>query len=231
MAGRKYPSQWEPPVQDECINKKQPTWISPPPLKRQRTRHEDGYQVSASDRALALPTCLLQSHKSAENPTASRLRLPSRESQRYGRPFASSDHHTSPVKEDAFQVNRPLMASSSRKSVCRVCMKAMIVQYDPIITCPGCCTEFHDSCRKPPLIDGVDPYVVSISLYLSLLTRKGSVGGASNVLAARGSPHGASPHHVAFFQKVPHLSPRGHRRSRITLLYKTQAKDYLHPIN
>jgi hypothetical protein len=59
-------------------------------------------------------------------------------------------------------------------------MKGTIVKYDPIIACLGCHVEFHDSCRKPPLVDEADPYVTLTLLDRELLTMKGNTGGASN---------------------------------------------------
>jgi hypothetical protein len=169
MAERRYRRHWALAIDNEDIDQQHPTLISPPPLKRQRTNLGDGHHASKPTASLA-PFRSLQSNKSVENPAASRSRLSLH--------FASSDSHTSPVHRNrepsvdpneygATRANPPSIGGSSKKPVCRVCTKGMVVQYDPIISCPGCRAEFHDSCRKPPLIDGVDPYVVSISLLVS----------------------------------------------------------------
>jgi len=43
------------------------------------------------------------------------------------------------------------------KRACCVCETSSATSYNPIFKCPGCHRAYHDSCRNPPLIDGVDP--------------------------------------------------------------------------
>lgn len=45
----------------------------------------------------------------------------------------------------------------SCKPACRVCGKTTATSYNPVIACPGCARPYHDSCRRPPLPQGVDP--------------------------------------------------------------------------
>ncbi|KAF2127416.1 hypothetical protein P153DRAFT_387959 [Dothidotthia symphoricarpi CBS 119687] len=53
--------------------------------------------------------------------------------------------------------NTSFNSGSSSKRTCRVCEKASATKYNPIITCPSCQRPYHDSCRKPRLVEGVDP--------------------------------------------------------------------------
>jgi hypothetical protein len=125
-------------------NERPPKRISPPPMKRQRTWTED-------------------SHLSTNGP-----KMPLRDAQGSRHSLASSDfpkphadtrqeHRTKSRKSGAACLNGASHSESSKKPVCRVCMKGTNVKYDPIIACPGCRGQFHDSCRKPPLIEAVDP--------------------------------------------------------------------------
>ncbi len=84
--------------------------------------------------------------------------------------LGSSTHHGSIGRDSSLSVrgsDGTHSGSSSRrgsfsKQACRLCDSTSATNYDPMITCLGCDRPYHDSCRKPPLIDGVDPYVISI---------------------------------------------------------------------
>jgi hypothetical protein len=66
---------------------------------------------------------------------------------------------TASRKSSSTKPSRPAVerSESSSKLVCTICSKTTNVKYDPIIACPGCQKHYHDSCRRPPLIEGVDP--------------------------------------------------------------------------
>jgi hypothetical protein len=62
--------------------------------------------------------------------------------------------------------------------VCRVCSKAAKVTYDPLIPCNGCQRFYHDSCRKPALVEGADSYVLVLSrFFVSMSLTEGGIHG------------------------------------------------------
>lgn len=113
--------------------------ISPPPLKRQRTVYEpsrvpDAGRLSGSSQSFHLFPAPAVHHAQKD-----RLRNES-----------SLDGHSNSPKRSA-------KSHISCKPACRVCDKTTATSYNPIITCPGCARSYHDSCRRPPLTQGVDP--------------------------------------------------------------------------
>lgn len=64
--------------------------------------------------------------------------------------------HTNPSNRQYSRASTA-SASSASKPICVMCSKATNVKYDPLIACPGCGKHYHDSCRRPPLIEGVNP--------------------------------------------------------------------------
>ncbi|KAL6159147.1 hypothetical protein ACJBU6_03236 [Exserohilum turcicum] len=105
--------------------------ISPPPLKRQCTAYE---QLRRDEDASGSPDPIIghcvQTYQS---------------------------YNVSSLREALIPIERLSKPQLSCKPVCRVCDKTTATSYNPIITCPGCAKSYHDSCRKPPPIQGVDP--------------------------------------------------------------------------
>jgi hypothetical protein len=66
----------------------------------------------------------------------------------------TTSRKSSSTKSSRLAVER---SGSGSKLACTICSKTTNVKYDPIIACPGCQKHYHDSCRRPPLIEGVDP--------------------------------------------------------------------------
>ncbi|KAH7355617.1 hypothetical protein BKA66DRAFT_575253 [Pyrenochaeta sp. MPI-SDFR-AT-0127] len=89
------------------------------------------------------------------------------------------------------------LTDSSSKRACRVCEKTSTTNYNPIFDCPGCERPYHDSCRKPPLIEGSSPQHWKCSrclnsdqirkpgLFITPYTARTSLG-LSSVLANKG---------------------------------------------
>jgi uncharacterized CHY-type Zn-finger protein len=71
-------------------------------------------------------------------------------------------------------------SGSPKKLVCRTCNKASTTKYDPIILCPSCRRPYHDSCRAPPLRDGLDPYAFDIGACIHYLIELGIPGNAGS---------------------------------------------------
>ncbi|KAF2845770.1 hypothetical protein T440DRAFT_472409 [Plenodomus tracheiphilus IPT5] len=149
--------------------------ISPPPLKRQRT--DGGISMvslsrpgrtklptrSSSNSDLVkrsfdgLPTSLQRESKWRQDRD-----VVSRHSCSFAAPplmqYPARDTVTTKARHsDIVFSSRPSGSRVTVKRVCRVCEKSSATNYNPIFACPGCTRPYHDSCRKPPLIDGVDP--------------------------------------------------------------------------
>lgn len=115
--------------------------ISPPPLKRRRTCME--LKSDATWSASDLPiTPLLSSNASTSR---------------------RSGFQASSKVGDIPRSHRSTPAEISKKRTCRACERTTTTSFDPIIACAGCSRLYHDSCRKPPLVEGRDPYVGLVS--------------------------------------------------------------------
>ncbi|KAF1849601.1 uncharacterized protein K460DRAFT_399718 [Cucurbitaria berberidis CBS 394.84] len=150
--------------------------ISPPPLKRQRTGLSTSIPTRARPSSTALPTRPLPGLREVKRSSGSSTPYarPVHEKNKGGRVSESSRNSFSFVAphldRDAESLNRsaksrnsdearsslPSRKTPSSKPTCRVCEKHSATNYNPIITCPGCGRAYHDSCRNPPLIDGIE---------------------------------------------------------------------------
>ncbi|KAF2025451.1 hypothetical protein EK21DRAFT_116779 [Setomelanomma holmii] len=152
--------------------------ISPPPTKRQRTAPEAGHS-NLSKPTVSSPirqsSFVDETQRRWSNHGSGRLRPyidescgPLDSSESTGQSFDSaysSDSQARRRLELSRNSNRhgesnPHRLSSSSSSsdpYCRGCGKTASVRYDPIIACSSCHRQYHDSCRSPPLISGVDP--------------------------------------------------------------------------
>ena len=75
------------------------------------------------------------------------------------REYISRDSSASGRGSDGTHSGSSSRRGSFSKRACRTCEKSSSTNYNPMISCLGCERPYHDSCRKPPLIDGVDPHV------------------------------------------------------------------------
>jgi hypothetical protein len=77
-----------------------------------------------------------------------------------------------------------------KKLACRTCSKISATKYDPIILCSSCRKPYHDSCRAPPLVAGLDPYALNQSCCMKpYLIELGVPGYAGNVSATVTNPN------------------------------------------
>ncbi|KAF1946182.1 hypothetical protein EJ02DRAFT_450955 [Clathrospora elynae] len=166
--------------------------ISPPPLKRQRTA-SDYFKSAAHNscpkslrrRPNTGPSALRHSfngHSISFVDQQSRRAhdpAPSWKSYSFPAPPAYREHehqlsNASSKKSDAPHLDRSSKTAPSTKRACPVCEKTSDTTYNPLIVCPGCERPYHDSCRNPSLIAGVDPHQWRCATCLSSNgTRKG----------------------------------------------------------
>lgn len=153
--------------------------ISPPPMRRQRTATEtlrdtsrlpiltDSSSLFTERADDGIKRTRPYQHDTLRSFPAGGLGAHSSSSDLSRHSLSSSDHphllenksrnDSSNSRKSSVSLHSDGVLRSSRKPVCLMCSKSTDAKYDRMIDCPGCHRHYHDSCRTPPLIDGVNP--------------------------------------------------------------------------
>lgn len=149
--------------------------ISPPPLKRQRTDNDVPTANVVAPRPTELPArpCLTQDvvRRSLDGLPTFQQRELNRQQDRKGLwkyphslPNPPTTHGSGKDSvigkarnSDAAVPRHSAVPRVTVKRACPVCKGSSATNYNPIFICQGCASPYHDSCRKPPLGDLVEP--------------------------------------------------------------------------